>query len=519
MSGRRPGRKARTQRASRASPACPESPGYPECFAHDPLGFVLRAFPWQAAGSELAAEAGPRDWQRERLEEIGRHLTAGGARDRALRMAVASGHGIGKSALVAWIVLWSLATLPMTRVVLTANTESQLRTKTWPEVSKWFHLMEGNEQLRLEALGIRARGPRGKSWRCDAVTWSATNTAAFAGLHNKGRRIVLIFDEASGIVDRVWEVADGALTDEDTEMLWLVFGNPTAHAGRFRECFAGGRFAHRWTARQIDSRTVPGTNHAEFARWVADWGEDSDFVRVRVRGQFPRVGSLQFIDGEVVEAAARRPAESHAGEPLIMGVDVARFGDDRSTFHFRRGRDARTIAPMRFRGLDLVTLAGKLAEVALGHRVDAVFIDEGGMGAGVVDMAVRLLRGTLVLGINFGGAPERCLLGEGQPATANKRAEMWAALRDWLKGGAIPDDAELKADLTGVQYGFNMRGEIQLEAKDAMKRRGLASPDDGDGLALTFAQPVGTLPWGAAASAFDSDLEPEMMPDDWVPYR
>ncbi len=157
------------------------------------------------------------------------------------------------------------------------------------------------------------------------------------------------------------------------------------------------------------------------------------------------------------------------------------------------------------------------------------------MGAGVVDMAVRLLRGTLVLGVNFGGAAERCLLGEGQPATANKRAEMWAALRDWLKGGAIPDDAELKADLTGVQYGFNMRGEIQLEAKDAMKRRGLAPPDDGDGLALTFAQPVGSLPWGGAASMGvsmagsmagsmggsmdDSDLDAEMLPDDWVPYR
>ena len=505
-------------------------------FAHDPLGFVRSAFPWQAEGSVLEKESGPRDWQRERLEEIGRHLQArtkestGNLSGRAtgnstgggaLRLAVASGHGIGKSALVAWTVLWALVTFPMTRVVVTANTETQLRTKTWPELAKWFELMAGREKFRLEALAIRARGADGKSWRCDGVPWSATNTTAFAGLHNKGRRIVLVFDEASGIADRVWEVADGALTDEGTEMLWLVFGNPTARTGRFRECFAGGRFAHRWTARQIDSRTVAGTNHAEFARWVADWGEDSDFVRVRVRGQFPRAGSLQFIDSETIEAAASRPAQSHLGQPLIMGVDVARYGDDKSTLYFRRGLDARTVAPQKFRGLDLVTLSGRIAEQALAHRVDAVFIDEGGMGAGVVDMATRLLRGRLVLGVNFGAASDRSLLGEGLPATANKRAEMWAALRAWLKLGAIADDADLKADLAAVQYGFNLKGDIQLEPKEAMKKRGLASPDDGDGLALTFAHPVAELPREPAmtATGWGDGAKPVMLPDDWVPYR
>lgn len=491
-------------------------------FRRDPLGFVHSVFPWRAAGTALAGENGPRDWQRERLEEIGRYLqasTKGGEAAGALRLAVASGHGIGKSALVAWVVLWALATFPMTRVVVTANTETQLRTKTWPELAKWFELMEGREAFRLEALAIRARGAAGKSWRCDGVPWSATNTTAFAGLHNKGRRIVLIFDEASGIADRVWEVADGALTDEGTEMLWLVFGNPTARTGRFRECFAGGRFAHRWTARQIDSRTVAGTNHAEFERWVADWGEDSDFVRARVRGQFPRAGSLQFIDSETIEQAATRPAQSHLRQPLIMGVDVARYGDDKSTFHFRRGLDARTIAPQKFRGLDLVTLAGKLAEQAVARRVDAVFIDEGGMGAGVVDMATRMLRGMLVLGVNFGAASDRSLLHEGLPATANKRAEMWAALRAWLKLGAIADDADLKADLAAVQYGFNLKGDILLEPKEVMKKRGLASPDDGDGLALTFAHPVSESPRHAGTLAsWESGARPAMLHDDWAPF-
>ena len=168
-----------------------------------------------------------------------------------------------------------------------------------------------------------------------------------------------------------------------------------------------------------------------------------------------------------------------------------------------------------------MTLAGKIAEQALAHRVDAVFIDEGGMGAGVVDMAIRMLRGVLVLGVNFGGAAERTLLGEGLPATANKRAEMWAAMRAWLKHGAIPDDADLKADLTAVQYGFNLKGAILLEPKEAMKKRGLASPDDGDGLALTFAHPVAELPRETAmsAAAWGAGAQPTMLRDDWTPYE
>jgi len=242
-------------------------------FRHDPLGFVHFAFPWGEPGTELANEKGPRQWQTEELEQISTHLTTGDI-DGAIRIATASGHGIGKSALVAWIILWALATAALTKVVITANTGDQLRTKTWPEVAKWFKLLICRHWFILEATSIRAKGPQSRTWRCDAATWSETNTAAFAGLHNKGRRIVLLFDEASQIADKVWEVAEGALTDEDTEILWLVFGNPTENTGRFRECFSGGRFAHRWHPRQIDSREVPGTNKAEIDRWIKDYGED-----------------------------------------------------------------------------------------------------------------------------------------------------------------------------------------------------------------------------------------------------
>ncbi len=422
----------------------------------------------------------------------------------ALRIAVASGHGIGKSALVAWTILWALCTLPHTRATVTANTGDQIRTKTWPEVAKWFNLLICRHWFAFEAGGIRARSEISKTpevaktWRCDAVTWSETNTSAFVGLHNKGRRLLLVFDEASEIADRVWEVAQGAMTDAGTELLWLAFGNPTSTTGRFRECFPGGRFAHRWRARQIDSRSVAGTGAAEIAQWVEDWGEDSDFVRVRVRGQFPRGGSLQFIDGETVERAARREATSHLRQPVILGVDVARFGDDQQVIAARRGLDARTIPLRRYRGLDLVTFSAQVAEAALVDNARAVFIDAGGMGAGVVDMVRAMLPGRFVAGVNFGGRADRHALGAGRgaelPLTADKAAEMWASLRHWLQDGAIPDDAELKAELTGRQYGFDTHSAIRLERKEDMKKRGLASPDVADALALTFAWPVADLP-------------------------
>lgn len=461
---------------------------------HDPEMFVRWAFPWTDPG-ELEHETGPRDWQVTVLRDIKAALSSGAGLQGAIRIAVASGHGIGKSALVSWIILWALSTMPLTRVVITANTGDQLRTKTWPEVSKWFNLCINRHWFKFEATSIARRSAVGaKEWRCDAATWSENNTAAFAGLHNKGRRIVLLFDEASQISDKVWEVAEGALTDENTEILWLAFGNPTETTGRFRECFAGGRFAHRWNPRQIDSREVPGTNKAEIAKWIADWGEDSDFVRVRVKGQFPRGGSMQFIDNDLVDAAKRRPVSASVRQPMIIGYDVARFGDDQSVVWFRRGPDARTIPPIKMRGTDLVTQAGRVAEAAIEQAAQAVFVDEGGMGAGVVDMLRKMLPDRLVVGVNNGGKSDRYMQGSDMPQTANKGAEMWASMRAWLQSGAIPADPELAAELTGRQYGFNVQNAIQLERKEDMKKRGLSSPDCADALALTFAYPVADLP-------------------------
>ncbi len=454
-------------------------------FTHDPLGYAVYAFPW-GSGS-LADVQGPRTWQCDVMEDIRDHLSNPDTRFTPLRIGVASGHGIGKSAEVGMIICWALDTCEDCRVVVTANTEPQIRTKTWPEVLKWRNLSVTRDWWRPTKTGIfSAFAGHEESWRCDAVTWSEHNTEAFAGLHNKGKRIVIITDESSNIADKVWEVIEGALTDEQTEIIWLAFGNPTRNTGRFRECF--GRYRHLWKTRSIDSRDVEGTNKPYLDEMVATYGADSDIVKVRVRGLFPSASSLQFISQGLVDGATSRPAAATADDALVIGVDVARYGDDESTIYFRRGQDARSIPPVILRQVDTMTLAARVMEAFRVQRAQAIFVDEGGIGAGVVDRLKML--GAPVTGVQFGGKPLGAVRLANGEKVANRRAEMWAIMREWLERGAIHSNDTLSADLTAVEYGFNTRDEIQLERKEDMKKRGLASPDHGDGLALTFAAPV-----------------------------
>lgn len=454
----------------------------------DPLRWVYWAFPWGEEGTELANFEGPDEWQIEVLSRIRDGLLTP---SEAIMHATTSGHGVGKSALVAWIILWSLSTFPDTRGVVTANTENQLRTKTWVELAKWYRLFIAKELFSYEATRIRSVDPDHEdTWRVDMIPWSERNVEAFAGLHNKGRRILVVFDEASAIPDNIWETTEGALTDEDTEILWLVFGNPTRNTGRFRECFPGGKHSGSWTFSRVDSRTVRVTNKRQIAKWAAAYGEDSDFFRVRVKGEFPRIGAMEFISREAAVAAATRDLlEEHPSVALIMGVDVARFGDDETVLSFRKGRDARTWPAVRLRGLDTMQVAAKIQEQIKLHGVSAVFVDGGGVGGGVVDR-LRQLR-VEVIDVQFGGKSDRANLVDPNIKYLNKRAEIWGALRDWLSVGAIEHSEDLIEQLAAPMYGFSgPEDAIVLEKKSDMKKRGVASPDWADALAITFAYPV-----------------------------
>ena len=449
-------------------------------FTADPAGFAAFAFPW--GDRELTGSEGPRPWQTAILDAVGQHLSNDDTRFQPCNIAVSSGHGIGKSALVGMLIAWAMSTCEDCKVIVTAGTGTQLATKTVPEVSKWFNQAINIGWWDVNATSIRVKvASREKTWRTDFITWSEHNTEAFAGAHNKGKRILLVFDEASAIADKVWEVAEGALTDENTEIIWLAFGNPTQNTGRFRECF--GKFKHRWRTFQIDSRTVDGTNKAQIQKWVDDYGEDSDFVRVRVRGEFPRAGSSQFIPSDVVAECRKYTATCFSHLPTVLSVDVARFGDDQTVIGTRQGRKATVLA--KYRGLDTVQVAERTIEWIGKINPQAIVIDGDGLGAGVIDQLHY--RGFKNKVFEFhGGATPR------DPAAYfNRRAEVWGLMRDWLKAGAdVPDDPELDTDLTGVEYGFSPKQQIQLERKEDMKKRGMASPDIGDMLAMTFAVTV-----------------------------
>lgn len=466
--------------------------------ADDPEGFVLMAFPWGVPDTPLADEY-PRDWQLQELRELGEQIRAcPGNRYEAIQRAIASGHGIGKSALVSWITWWAVSTCVDTKGVVTANTETQLKTKTWAELAKWARLAINAHWFTLTATSLfSADRKHEKTWRIDMVPWSENNTESFAGLHNAGKRILLVFDEGSAIPDVIWEVAEGALTDEDTEIIWTVFGNPTRNTGRFKECFTTLR--HRWRHKQIDSRNVDGTNKQQIDNWIQDYGEDSDFVRVRVKGQFPRLGDSQFISMEIVEAANKREAIVPIGAPKLLGVDVARFGSDQTVFARRHGRKCEPLS--KYQGMNTMEVADLVVKECVENKPDVVLIDGVGLGAGVVDRVRQL--GIQCIEVISGASPEKA----NKDVVYNKRAEMWYRMRDWLDGADLPNDQDLNNDLIGIEYSYDNKFRIQMEKKSDMKKRGLASPDCADALALTFA--YSTPP----VKTSSQDLMPDELPD------
>ncbi len=445
----------------------------------DPVSYCGYAYQWKVG--DLDGEEGQRDWQREVCEYIGRQLSNPETRHMPIQIAVASGHGIGKSALIGQIIAWGMSTCEDCKVVVTANTEAQLRTKTWPEITKWFRLAINSHWFKPTATAVHTVDPKHeKTWRAEAVTWSENNTEAFAGLHNKKKRIIVIYDEASAISDKVWEVTEGALTDEETEIIWIVFGNPTRNTGRFRECF--GKFRHRWKTWQIDSRNVKGTNKAQIQKWIEDHGEDSDFVKVRVRGIFPSASFKQFIATEDVDRAYGKHLreDQFSWAPKILTVDPAWEGDDEFVIGLRQGLAFKIVRTIAKNDND-VQMANLIATIEDEEKCDAVFID-GGYGTGIVSVGRTLGRDWMLVWFAEKSSDEGCI---------NKRAEMWKLTKQWLKeGGVLPKDPVLHSDLIGPETVPRLDGKLQLESKKDMKSRGQPSPNRADALALSFAYPV-----------------------------
>lgn len=463
--------------------------------AKRPYDFVFWAWPWGEEGTDLADRKGPDPWQARVLFDMQQACLAGDTWAEAYQIAIRSGHDIGKTACLSWIAWWAMSTAEDTIGRATANTDRQLKTILWKELAKWHRLFIAKEMFRVTATALISSDPdREKTWRMDAIPWSEDNPEAFAGLHNYGKRVIVIFDEASAIHDKIWEVVGGVMAEANTELFWIAPGNPTRNHGRFYECWH--RFSNSWRTYKVDSRQVTFTNKAKIQKDIDAWGIESDYIKVRWLGEFPNVSATQLIPKELITAARQRAVTSWHHEALVLSLDVARFGTNESVLGFRRGKDARTIPIARWRGLSIVETANRTAAAIAEHEPDAVFVDEGGVGGGVVDILRSL--GHAVLGVNFGSSPGTR---PGGVLVGNKRAEMYVALLQWLReGGCIEDSDELEKQLLSIEYFFDKKNQIMLVPKEDMEKEGFDSPDIADELAMTFAWPVSPKAWRRRAA-------------------
>lgn len=463
--------------------------------ADDPYKWVMAAYPWGQKGTPLAKFKGPRKWQVKILKRITRHIFEGRVFDLAelLQLARASGRGIGKSALVAWLVIWFLSTRIGATVIVSANTEDQLRKVTFAEIGKWA-VMALNSHW-FEVVGITVTPAKWLkeiverdlqkgtgAWGAFGKLWSEDNPDAYAGAHNH-EGVMVIFDEASGIPDAIWAVAKGFFTEPTKNRFWIAFSQGRRNSGYFYEIFNKKR--DFWDGDQIDARTVEGTDPAIYQEILDEHGEDSDEARVEVYGQFPNNDDISFIAVSVVDKAIARgkllPKITDKTAPIIIGIDPSGGGSDWFVILVRQGRTILDIQRFKITDDEKGTMEG------VGHIILAIkkykpamtVCDVGMMGGPIVDRCNE--QRYKVKKVNFAWKSSN------KQRYGNKRAQMWAGAKKWLETAVLPDDQRLRTDLTGVKKKPDSNGVLWLESKKDMRARGLASPDSADALAVTFA--------------------------------
>lgn len=440
-------------------------------FRNDPGAFTRWMYDWRMG--ELTGWKGPDWWHDEVFLKIKTYLE--GPETKPLKIAIASGHGAAKTAFIAWLVYWFMSCRANPQVTATANTETQLTTKTWRELAKWHKLAHNCDWFEWTATSFYRKGHQA-TWKANAIPWSENNSDAFAGTHEQS--VLIVFDEASNIADIIWEVTENALTTKKN--IWVVCGNGTRNVGRFYDCFHDNK--GRWLTWNIDSRTSQAANRAYVDSLVEQYGgEDTDQTRTRIRGLFPRTSSHQLISTEAITKARDFEAQGYEYLPIVLGVDIARFGENSSVITKRQGR--KVFAPLVLPKMDLMMTAHHVAEAIKAERPMQVFIDGCGIGAGVVDRLRQL---------NFSIVEVNAANESYNPRFLNKRAEMCWEMKEFIEGGCeLPRDGLLERELRSLNYDLTKKtGRILIESKENIYMDHGFSPDRADSLALTFAYPI-----------------------------
>ena len=411
----------------------------------------------------------PDQWQLEALRLFARGHT---------RVSIKSGHGVGKSAMASWIVIWFVCTRVPYKVAITAPTASQLFDVLWSEIGKWMQRLPQAWRDLFVVTSDHITLKSDPECFVTARTSRPEQPEAMAGLHSQN--ILLVADEASGIDERVYEAASGSMSSANA--VTLLIGNPVRDSGFFWRTHTLER--DRWATMTVSSAASQRVDPSFVEEMERRYGPDSNAFRVRVLGQFPSSADDTFIGGELVDSAMARDVPLDLTAPEIWGLDVARFGADASVLIKRRGNVV-TEPPRRWRQIDLMALAGAVKheyDLSGANRPTLIVVDAIGLGAGVAD---RLQEQSVpVLGLNVAEAPSQ------QAYYMRLRDELWARTKDWLQSRAVrlPRDDQLRDDLVAPKYVFTSSGKLQIESKESMRRRGLPSCDSADALMLTLAQ-------------------------------
>ena len=402
------------------------------------------------------------------------------------RVAVKSGNGLGKGYSAAVAVLWFLHCHNPAIVLSTAPTFRQVRHILWRQIRRLYR--PAKEQLAGKMLDTRWEIAEDRY----AMGLSAESADEFQGFHSPNMFIVV--DEAEGVSDEIYEAIDAVMTSAEPRL--LLIGNPTTTPGAFRRAFYEERHLyHTITISALESPNVQAgktkVRGLSSAQWVQErkdtWGEENPIYRARVLGEFPDQAEDTLIKLSDVEAAAQRepPGDGPEGvyDEVVLAVDVARFGSDRSVILRRRGNIVENI--QIFHDMDTMQLVGWVNAAIRESSPAYVCVDEIGVGAGVVDRLREV--GHSIRGINVARSAHQAGL------FANLRAEGYWRLRDLFSTGQIniPSDNQLMGELAAMRYSYDSQGRIQIESKDSMRHRGLPSPDKADALMLAFLEPPG----------------------------
>jgi len=431
----------------------------------DPISFVQDVF-----------KSEPDLWQRDVLMNFANKQ----------RVAMQASKGVGKSTVLSWCIWNFLLTRPHPKIAVTSISADNLADSLWSEMSKWSSrspLIKEMFEVTKTKIFLK-ESP--ETWFCSARSWSKSadtsqQANSLAGLH--ADYMLFVIDEVGGVPDAVMAAAEAALSS-GIETKLLIAGNPTHLEGPLYRAATSER--HLWHLVKISSDPDnPNRSTRVSIQWAKEqiekYGKDNNWVKVNVFGEFPSssLNTLMGVD-DVERALGRHLLEDQYNfSQKRLGVDVARFGDDRTVIFPRQGLAAFT--PVEMRGARSNEIAARVMAAKAKWNSEIEMVDgSGGWGSGVVDSLLQA--GCSPLEISFSGKPI-------DNRYFNKRAEMWFLMAEWIKrGGALPRIPEIVKELTTVQYTFQ-NGKFRLEEKAQVKERIGISPDYADALALTFAIP------------------------------